>query len=77
LTGLRIADELGLAVSTVGLWLRRFGLGRPRGLDPKPVVVRYERRRPVELLHVDTKKLGGSKAWDTGSTVTDEGEHEA
>jgi transposase InsO family protein len=27
-------------------------------LEPKPVVVRYERKRPGELLHVDTKKLG-------------------
>lgn len=57
-TGLRIAEELALAVSTVGLWLRRLGLGRLRKLDPKPVVVRYEKKRPGELLHVDTKKLG-------------------
>jgi transposase InsO family protein len=56
-TGLRIAEELKLAVSTVSLWLRRLGLGRLRFLEPKPVVVRYERRRPGELLHVDTKKL--------------------
>lgn len=60
-TGVRIADELGLAVSTVGLWLRRLGLGRLRALDPKAVVVRYERKRPGELLHVDTKKLGRIK----------------
>jgi transposase len=60
-TGLRIADELGLAVSTVSLWLRRLGLARLRALDPKPVVVRYERKRPGELLHVDTKKLGRIK----------------
>lgn len=57
-TGLRIADELGLAVSTVGVWLRRLGLGQLRSLDPTRVVVRYERKRPGELLHVDTKKLG-------------------
>ena len=57
-TGLRIAEELDLAVSTVSLWLRRLGLGRLRHLDPKPVVVRYEKKRPGELLHLDTKKLG-------------------
>ena len=57
-TGLRIAQELELAVSTVGLWLRRLGLGRLRDLEPKPVVVRYEKKRPGELLHLDTKKLG-------------------
>ena len=56
--GLRIAEELALAVSTVELWLRRLGLGRMKNLEPKPVVVRYERARPGELLHLDTKKLG-------------------
>ena len=55
---LRIAEELALAVSTVGLWLRRLGLGRLRNVEPKPVVVRYEKKRPGELLHLDTKKLG-------------------
>jgi transposase InsO family protein len=57
-TSLRIAEELRLAVSTVGLWLRRLGLGRLKNLEPRPVVVRYEKQRPGELLHLDTKKLG-------------------
>jgi transposase len=57
-TSLRIAEVLELAVSTVGLWLRRLGLGRLKNLEPKPVVVRYEKKRPGELLHLDTKKLG-------------------
>ena len=57
-TGLEIAAALDLAVSTVSLWLRRLGLGRLRDLEPKPVVVRYQRKRPGELLHLDTKKLG-------------------
>lgn len=57
-TSLRIAEELKLAISTVGLWLRRLGLGRLRNLEPKPVVVRYEKQRPGELLHLDIKKLG-------------------
>jgi transposase InsO family protein len=58
MTGLEIAEVLGLAVSTVSLWLRRLGLGRMKNLEPKPVVVRYERKRPGELIHLDTKKLG-------------------
>lgn len=57
-TGLRIAEELELAVSTVGLWLRRLGLGRLRDVEPRPTVLRYEKKKPGELLHVDTKKLG-------------------
>ena len=57
-TGLEIAAELRLAVSTVSVWLRRLGLGRLRNLEPMPVVVRYEKKRPGELVHLDTKKLG-------------------
>lgn len=58
LTGLEIAQVLRLAVSTVSLWLRRLGLGRLKVLEPRPPVVRYERKKPGELLHLDTKKLG-------------------
>ena len=57
-TGDRIARELGLPRSTVGAVLRRLGLGRLSALDPKPPVIRYQRERPGELLHLDTKKLG-------------------
>jgi len=56
-----IARQLGLARSTVGAILRRHGLGRLRVLDPKPKVVRYERKSPGDLLHLDTKKLGRIK----------------
>jgi transposase InsO family protein len=58
LTGPAIARRLGRPVSTVGLVLRRQGLGRLSALDPRPPVVRYERERPGELIHLDTKKLG-------------------
>jgi transposase InsO family protein len=57
-TAQQIADALDLAISTVGLWLRRLGLGRLKVLEPRPVVIRYEKKRPGELLHLDTKKLG-------------------
>jgi hypothetical protein len=45
--------------STIYAVLRRHGLSRLTHLDrPSAVVVRYERERPGELLHVDVKKLG-------------------
>jgi transposase InsO family protein len=52
-----IAAITGRPASTVGKVLRRWGcsqLPRPER-DP---IRRYERERPGELLHVDTKKLG-------------------
>ena len=57
-SGPAIARHLGVPVSTVGLALRRMGLGRLRALDPKPEVIRYERECPGELIHLDIKKLG-------------------
>jgi len=58
LVAVAIARQLGLARSTVGAILRRHGLGRLRAMDPKPKVMRYERKSPGDLLHLDTKKLG-------------------
>lgn len=58
LSGPRIADALHLPVSTVGDVLRRLGLGRLPPLSPRPPIIRYERERPGELLHIDAKKLG-------------------
>lgn len=58
LVAVAIGRELGLARSTVGAILRRHGLSRLRSLEPKPEVIRYERERPGELVHLDTKKLG-------------------
>ena len=57
-SGPAIARQLGLPGSTVGLALRRLGLGRLAALDPKPAILRYERQYPGELIHIDTKKLG-------------------
>lgn len=50
--------ETGLPRSTVYALLRRNGLGRLDRLEPRPPVVRYERERPGELVHLDTKMLG-------------------
>ena len=58
MSGPAIARRLAMPVSTVGGILRRLGLGRLAALDPKPAIVRYERERPGELIHLDTKKLG-------------------
>ena len=58
LSGPQIARKLGRPVATVGLVLRRLGLGRLAALEPRPAVIRYQRAGPGELLHVDTKKLG-------------------
>ena len=52
-----IARRLGVPRSTVGAVLRRHQLGRLPPLTPPPPVVRYERARPGELLHVDIKPL--------------------
>lgn len=58
MTAAGIADRLRLARSTVARWLRRMGLGRLKALEPKPPVIRYQRERPGELLHLDIKSLG-------------------
>jgi transposase InsO family protein len=55
----RIGWALGEAPATVHRVLQRRGVPRLRDLDrPTRTVVRYERERPGELLHVDVKKLG-------------------
>ncbi len=54
----RIAQETGVALSTVIHFLRRHGLHRLPRLEPPRAVRRYEMRAPGDLLHVDTKKLG-------------------
>lgn len=57
-TGAQIAEQLDLPRATVGDVLRRLGRGRLPPAVPRPPVVRYERERPGELLHIDAKKLG-------------------
>ena len=52
-----IAAITGRPASTVGKVLRRWGCSRLPRPERDPVR-RYERDRPGELLHVDTKKLG-------------------
>jgi hypothetical protein len=61
LSGPAIARRLGMPVSKVGI-LRRLGLGKLAALEPRPPVVRYQRARPGELIHIVTKKLGRIEA---------------
>jgi transposase-like protein len=57
MTSPAIARRLTMATSTVTKILRRLGLNRLKAIDPPPAR-RYQRERPGELLHLDTKKLG-------------------
>ena len=55
--GWRIAQALALSRATVCRILRRAGMNRLRSLDPPPPVVRYEHKRPGDLIHFDIKRL--------------------
>lgn len=54
----RIAQYYDLPISTVVTEIRRLGLNRLASLEPPRPMVRYERERPGELVHLDIKKLG-------------------
>lgn len=58
LSGPAIARRVCRPVSTVSKVLHRLGLGRLKALDPVVPVIRYEREKPGELIHIDSKKLG-------------------
>lgn len=67
---LTLGAILGRPASTIGKVLRRLGRSRlPR--EPRPQVVRYERERPGELLHIDTKKLG--RFFNVGKRILKDG----
>ena len=53
-----IGWALGIAASTVHAVLRRHGRSRLVRRQAREGIVRYERSRPGELVHVDAKKLG-------------------
>jgi transposase InsO family protein len=57
-SSVRIAQHYALPLSTVVTILRREGLARLAALEPPRRIVRYERDRPGELVHLDVKKLG-------------------
>jgi len=57
-TAWAIAMRLQVPRSTVAAILARVGLNRLARLEPRPVIPRYERTRPGELVHLDVKPLG-------------------
>jgi transposase len=57
MTGVKIAESLDMALSTVSGILARIGMGKLGRLGLEPAQ-RYERARPGELIHIDVKKLG-------------------
>ena len=70
MTGVEIAEVLGMAVSTVQGILTRIGLGKLSRLEPTEPPNRYERARPGELIHIDVKKLGRIGHRGAGHRVT-------
>ena len=68
-----IATELRISRATVSRVLARVGLSRLAALDPAPLPRRYERARPGELLHIDSKKLARIEA--VGHRITGDPRH--
>jgi len=65
----RLAGIVPYPPSTIGKVLRRHGysrLPRPHAAEAR-CARRYERERPGELLHIDTKRLG--RFWEPGKRV--------
>jgi transposase InsO family protein len=73
MTGAEIAELLGMPLKTVQGVVTRIGLGKLWRLDQERVV-RYERSRPGELIHVDVKKLGRIQG-GAGKRITGGGSH--
>jgi transposase InsO family protein len=64
----RLAGLVPHPPSTIGKVLRRHGCSRlPRPAGAARCARRYERERPGELLHIDTKRLG--RFWEPGKRV--------
>jgi transposase InsO family protein len=67
-TQAQIAQVLRLSKSRTQRAVAAVGLGKLRALEPAMADNRYERARPGELVHVDTKKLG--RFYQPGHRVT-------
>ena len=67
----RLAGLVPYPPSTIGKVLRRHGCSRlPRPQGTVRCARRYERERPGELLHIDSKRLG--RFWEPGKRVLGE-----
>lgn len=58
MSGKAVAQAVKVSAATVSRRLRRHGLSRARDLEPPVPKRRYEKSKPGELIHMDTKKLG-------------------
>ncbi|MEZ4368772.1 MAG: IS481 family transposase [Kofleriaceae bacterium] len=67
-TQAQIAGVLKLSPSRVQRIVAAKGLAKLRALEPQRPENRYERQRPGEMIHVDTKKLG--RFFQPGHRVT-------
>ena len=65
----RIARALEAPLSTVGRVINSLGLGRLKNLEPNPVQ-RYQRERPGNMIHVDSKSWSVSSVSAIGSPAT-------
>lgn len=54
----KIARELGLSRASVARIAKAQGLSRLPALDPRLAIIRYEKKEPGEMIHIDIKKLG-------------------
>jgi transposase InsO family protein len=70
MTAAEIAELLGIALSTVSVWLKRLGLGKRSRLEPPEPPNRYELGRPGQLVHVDVKRLARISVKGAGHRVT-------
>lgn len=67
LSSIQIARKLRLPRSTVSRVVEQAGLSRAKSLELPVPIVRYEWKRPGDLLHLDVKKLG--RFWQPGHRV--------
>jgi len=58
LSGRQIARQTDLSPATVSRLLKAAGLSRMKDIEPPEPVIRYERKTPGELIHIDIKTLG-------------------
>src|SRR3954469_19011239 len=68
-TGPELAELLEMPLSTVSGILKRLGMGKLGRLGLEPAQ-RYERERPGELIHVDVKSSGASRAAQSSASAT-------
>src|SRR3954454_17143366 len=68
-TGPELAELLDMPISTTSAILSRIGMGKLGRLGLEPAQ-RYERARPGELIHVDVKSSGASRAAQASASAT-------